>query len=89
MAFTGRMALTNSLMQSLVCTTLFNGYGLGLFGRVGAAAGLGLAFLLYALQLVASRWWLRRFRFGPMERQWRSLTYLEPQPIRITPRPLL
>ncbi len=71
----GRMALSNYLLQSLVCTTIFYSYGLGLFGSVGRAAGLGLAVVIYAAQVRFSVCWLNRFRFGPMEWLWRSLTY--------------
>jgi len=82
LATVGRMALTNYLLQSLVCTTLFYGYGLGWYGRVGPLAGVGLAALIFALQVPLSAWWLRRYRFGPAEWVWRSLTYLRPQPLR-------
>jgi len=78
----GRMALTNYLLQSLVCTTLFYGYGVGLLGRLGAAAGLALALALWAAQLGLSVLWLRHFRYGPAEWLWRSLTYLRAQPMR-------
>jgi uncharacterized protein len=78
----GRMALTNYLLQSAICTTIFYSHGLGLFGRVPASAGLLVTIAVFALQVPASAWWLRRFRFGPAEWVWRSLTYLEPQPFR-------
>jgi uncharacterized protein len=80
----GRMALTNYLLQSLICTTLFYGYGFGLFGQVGAALGIVIALVIYALQIPFSMWWLRRFQFGPMEWLWRSLTYGAWQPMRRT-----
>jgi len=82
LAAVGRMALTNYLLQSLVCTTLFYGYGLGWYSRVGPLAGIGLAALIFALQVPLSAWWLRRYRFGPAEWAWRSLTYGRPQPLR-------
>lgn len=82
LAATGRMALTNYLLQSLICTTLFYGYGFGLFGRFGPAAGVLIAIVIYALQIPWSVWWLRRFQFGPMEWLWRSLTYGRVQPMR-------
>lgn len=86
LAATGRMALSNYLLQSLICTSIFYGYGLGLFGQVGAAAGLLLSIGVYALQLPLSACWLRRFRFGPVEWLWRSLTYLRPQPMLTSPQ---
>lgn len=52
----GRMALTNDIMQSLICTTIFYGYALGLFGQVGAAAGILLTIVIYALQIPFSMW---------------------------------
>ncbi|MBM3262571.1 MAG: DUF418 domain-containing protein [candidate division Zixibacteria bacterium] len=78
----GRMALSNYLMQSLICTTLFYGYGLGLYGMIGPAAGLSLCVAIWMLQTGVSLWWGKRFRFGPVEWLWRSLTYLKVQPIR-------
>jgi uncharacterized protein len=78
----GRMALTNYLTHSLVFTTLSYGYGLGWYGRVSFTAGLGLTLVTYVAQIVLSRWWLARFRFGPAEWLWRSLTYFHPQPMR-------
>jgi uncharacterized protein len=74
-AAVGRMALTDYLMQSLVCTLFFYHYTTGLFGRVGPAWGLLLTVIFYALQVVISNWWLGKFRFGPMEWLWRGLTY--------------
>lgn len=71
----GRMALSNYLMQSLICTTLCNGYGLGLFGRISPLAGIALAVALFAMQVALSRVWLQRYRFGPAEWFWRVLTY--------------
>jgi uncharacterized protein len=71
----GRMALTNYLAQSLICTTIFYSYGLGLFGAVGPAAGLLLTFGIFIAQIFWSRWWMSRFEFGPAERLWRRFTY--------------
>ena len=71
----GRLALSNYLMQSVVFSTLFYAYGGGLYGRVGAATGVGLAVALFAVQLMVSRWWLGRFGTGPVERALRWMTY--------------
>ncbi len=81
LASVGRMALTNYVLQSLICSLLFNGYGFGLYNQVSPLAGLGLTVLIFLLQIPLSVWWLRRFRFGPMEWLWRSLTYGQRQPL--------
>ncbi|MGD1996425.1 MAG: DUF418 domain-containing protein [Anaerolineae bacterium] len=81
LAPTGRMALTNYLLQSLICTPIFYGYGLGLYREVGPAASLVLTIVIYRLQIGLSRWWLKRYLFGPMEWLWRSLTYGRSQPL--------
>ena len=73
----GRMALTNYLLQSLVGTLLFYGYGLGLWGDVSRAGQTLIVIVVFALQVVASRWWLGHFRFGPVEWLWRAFTYLQ------------
>ena len=76
LAAAGRMPLTNYLMQTALCITLFNGWGLGLWGQVGPAAGLGLALLLFfGVQVPWSLWWLRSHERGPMEALWARLTY--------------
>ncbi len=79
----GRMALTNYLVQSLVCTWIFYGYGLGYFDQLPRAWQPVFGLALFALQCLLSRLWLSRFRFGPMEWLWRSATYLKPQPLKI------
>jgi uncharacterized protein len=78
----GQMALSNYLLQSIVCTLIFYGYGLGLFGQVGTVAGLALAAVIFALQIPLSHWWMARFRYGPAEWLWRTLTYGKAQPLR-------
>ena len=79
----GRMALTNYLMQSIVCTLVFYGYGLGYFQQLPRAWQVPFVFALFGMQVVLSRWWLQRFRFGPTEWVWRSLTYFTPKPMRL------
>jgi uncharacterized protein len=82
LAAVGRMALSNYLMHTVLCTFLFYGRGLGLFGKVPHIGLLGVVLSVWALQLWLSPWWLARFRFGPLEWVWRSLTYLQKQPFR-------
>lgn len=79
----GRMAISNYLLQTVICTTLFYGYGLGLYGQIDEATGVLLTVVIYALQIPLSAWWLRRFRFGPVEWLWRSLSYGRRQPMRL------
>ena len=78
----GRMALTVYLSGTLLFSTLFYGYGFGQFNRLGPAVVTIFAILFFAIQIVFSEWWLKRFRYGPMEWVWRSLTYLKAQPLR-------
>lgn len=77
----GQMALTNYLSQTVICTTLFYGYGFGLYNEINPFPRLLLIFGIYGAQIVVSHLWLRRFRFGPMEWLWRSLTYGKAQPM--------
>jgi uncharacterized protein len=75
-AITGRMPLTNYLLQTLIATFLFYGWGLGLWGKVGPALDIVFAVAIYFLiQVPLSRLWLARFKMGPMEYLWRVLTY--------------
>jgi len=76
-AWSGRMALTNYLAQSLVYGfVLFGiGPGLALAGRIGTTALIGIVVITYAVQVAFSRWWLGRFAYGPVEWVWRALTY--------------
>jgi uncharacterized protein len=82
LAATGQMALTNYLMQTVICTTIFYGHGFGLFGSVERTGQILIVFGVWTVQLLWSPWWLARFRFGPFEWLWRSLTYMKLQPLR-------
>lgn len=85
LAMTGRMALTNYLTQSIVASFVFYYYGFGLFGRTSPIERVGIVFAIYLAQIAVSVFWMRQFRFGPMEWLWRSLTYLRFQPMRRRP----
>ena len=78
----GRMALTNYLVQSIVCTLVFYGYGLGFFEHLPRVWQVPVALGLFAIQVLYSQWWMARFRFGPAEWLWRSITYWKLQPMR-------
>ena len=81
-AAAGRMALTNYLMHSVILTTVFYGYGLGLYGQIPRFTQMGFVVAVIGLQLLLSPWWLARYRFGPVEWLWRSITYWRIQPMR-------
>ncbi|NRD46768.1 DUF418 domain-containing protein [Corallococcus exiguus] len=83
----GRMALSNYLMQTVVSLWLYDGWGLGLIGRVPPSHCVALTLLVFALQIPLSHAWLSRFRFGPAEWLWRSLTYGQRQPMRLALKP--
>jgi uncharacterized protein len=82
LARVGQMAFTNYIGQSILCTLFFFGYGLGMYGRLAYHQAAYVVLLIWALQIAASRLWLARFRFGPLEWLWRSLTYWHLQPMR-------
>ncbi len=82
LAGVGRMALTHYILQSVICAWLFYGFGLGLYERVPLAGLMAIAPGIYLAQVALSAWWLRRFRYGPLEWVWRSLTYGQRQPLR-------
>jgi uncharacterized protein len=81
----GRMALTNYVGQSVICTWIFQGTGLGLGGTMGPTLYLPIAFALYGVQVLLGQRWLERFRFGPLEWVWRMLTYGEWLPLAKRP----
>ena len=76
------MAFTNYIMQTILCTLIFYGHGLGLFGSMGRTEQALLVLGVWILQLFLSPLWLKHFQFGPLEWVWRSLTYWRLQPMR-------
>lgn len=82
LAATGRMAFTNYLAQTLICTTIFYGHGLGLFGSVERTEQLAIVVGVWIATLLWSPMWLTAFRMGPLEWLWRALTYLRAPAMR-------
>jgi uncharacterized protein len=80
----GQMALSVYVGQTVVGVLVFFGFGLGLLGRFGNSVTLPMGLALFVVQVYAARAWLRRFRFGPLEWAWRSLTWLRREPFRVS-----
>ena len=78
----GRMGLTIYLMQALFGIFVFFSIGFGLLGDIGAAMSAVIGLVVFFFQIIFSKWWLKRFQYGPVEWLWRSLTYLKIQPLR-------
>ncbi|WP_134687399.1 DUF418 domain-containing protein [Brevibacillus migulae] len=76
----GQMALTNYLMQTILSLLIIEAFDL--YNRIGLAAGFLLCLFIFALQVLLSSWWLKRFRFGPFEWLWRTMTYGYVQPLK-------
>jgi uncharacterized protein len=83
----GRMALTNYLLQTIICVLIFYGYGFGQFGRVGARAATLVALAIFLFQILMSALWLKYFSYGPMEWIWRQLTYRQRLDLRLKREP--
>lgn len=83
LANVGQMAFTNYLMQSIICTIIFNGYGFDYYARMPYHRLYFVVAGVWIFQLVFSVIWLRYYRFGPFEWVWRSLTYWKKQPMKI------
>jgi uncharacterized protein len=83
----GRMALTNYLLQTVICISLFYGFGIGLYGKLDVSQAALVALGIFALQIVFSRLWLNVFQFGPVEWMWRMAAYWRVMSIRIATDP--
>ncbi|MCY7349071.1 MAG: DUF418 domain-containing protein [Cytophagaceae bacterium] len=82
MARVGQMAFSNYLMQSIICTLIFYGYGFGLYNKLQRYELYYVVGAVWLFQIIFSNLWLHYFRFGPFEWLWRSLTYWKKQPLR-------
>ncbi len=82
LAAVGRMAFTNYITHTVVCTTIFYGHGLGMFGRVERVWQFVIVVAIWVMQLMISPVWLKHFLFGPLEWLWRCLTYWQWEPLR-------
>ncbi len=77
------MPLTNYLLHTVIHVAIFYGVGLGLYAKIPPAATVGVTLIMYASMILLSVWWMKRFRFGPAEWLWRTLTYGKLQPMRV------
>lgn len=78
--YAGRMALTNYMIQIAILDLTFSNYALGF--RISPLVGLAAAIGLFLIDAAFSKWWLSRFRYGPLEWLWRSVTYWRRKPLR-------
>ncbi|NQZ06704.1 MAG: DUF418 domain-containing protein [Algicola sp.] len=78
----GQMALTNYIMHSLILAVIFHGYAGQMYGLISRAPQMLIVVAIILFQAIASTLWLKKFRFGPLEWLWRSLTYLKVQPMQ-------
>jgi len=85
LAAVGQTALSNYVLHTIVCTTLFYGHGFGLFGQIERVGQIAIVAAVWVIQLLLTPLWLKRFRFGPLEWLWRSLAYKAKQPLRRAP----
>jgi uncharacterized protein len=76
----GQMALSNYLLHAILYKTL--AYRLGFYSRFGPLLGAVVGLVVFLLEVLLSTWWMERFRFGPAEWLWRTLTYGKLQPMR-------
>ena len=83
----GRMALTNYLLQTVICVLIFYGYGFGQFGRFGATTATLIALGIFLFQILISAFWLKYFNYGPVEWIWRQLTYRQRLALRSPRQP--
>jgi len=72
----GRMSLTSYMVQSIVGTTLYYGFGFGLYAVAGTVMALAIGIVLALLQGTFSAWWLQRHKQGPLETIWHRLTWI-------------
>ncbi len=82
LAAVGRMAFTNYIMHTVICVSVFQGFGGSLYGTTSRLEQTVFILGVWVLQLILSPWWLNRFRYGPLEWLWRSLTYGRMEPFR-------
>lgn len=75
LAAAGRLALSNYLLQSVICALVFTGLGAGLIGQVSPGVVLSMTFAVFVVQIIGSYLWCQRFRYGPVEWLLRAVTY--------------
>ena len=72
----GRMSLSNYVMQSIIGSVIYYGFGMGLYRYTGASISLLIGLLLFLLQLAFCRWWMKNHSYGPLEGIWHRLTWI-------------
>jgi uncharacterized protein len=88
LALVGRMAFSNYILETIVCTTIFYGHGFGRFARFDRLQGALIVLAVWTFLFILSQVWLRYYYSGPLEWLWRSLTYWRRQPFRRSVHPV-
>ena len=84
LANVGRTALSNYLLQTIICTLIFYGHGFGLFAKLERKFQFIFVILVWFVQIILTQVWLKYYKFGPVEWLWRSLTYFKRQPFKLS-----
>ena len=82
LGYFGKMTLTNYMVQNVISMFVFSGVGLGLYSNMHPAFYVGVAIVVYTLQVFFSRWWLAHYYYGPVEWIWRQLSYGKRLPVK-------
>lgn len=82
LAAVGQMAFTNHILTTVICLTIFENWGFGLYGKLQRWQLYEVVLVVWVANLAISPVWLKNYRFGPLEWAWRSLTYWKKQPMR-------
>lgn len=78
----GRMAFTNYILMSIICTFIFYGHGFGVFGKIERSSQILIVLAVCVIILIVSPLWLKKIKYGPLEWLWRVLTYWQKQPMK-------
>lgn len=82
LTWVGRMSLSNYILQSIISFWLFYSIGFGFYGEIPPIGSVIIVVVVYTMQIFVSKAWLKKYRYGPLEWLWRTLTYGKKQPLK-------